>query len=110
MPTPAFDGRCSGLERLDGSLLGGADDEGQAEHEDDDDERGNSECDQRGICSSGDERLCGQTGQDGTCSTEPGGQVAESEQCESQERVLTAGAAVALSAQEPLHGRFEAAE
>ena len=80
--TPAFDGGGLGLECIDCSLLGGSDDEGQAEHEDDDDGRGNCERDQRCATSSRYQGLCGQTGQDRTGSTESGSQVAEAEERE----------------------------
>lgn len=110
-PTPAFDGRGCGRHRFYCALLGGTNGEGQRKHEKHDHQRGDPEGEQGGSDPSDDQRLPGQTGQDRTRSTKAGGQVAESEEGETQERALLVDPALlTLATEEGSRGRLEAAK
>lgn len=79
-----FDGGRTCFERLDGALLGSADCQREPKHQDDDHQGSNTERDEGRRGASDDEGLSSQTGQNRTRSTEPGSEVGEPEQTESQ--------------------------
>ena len=102
---PVLDSGCGGTEPLHESFLADGDTERRSEQQQDQHERGDGEG--RDGCGepAGSGRLPGQTGQDGSRSVEPGGDVAEAEQRGPSDGVLAAEPCLLL--ERTVDGGFE---
>lgn len=94
--TPLFHLLCAGFQGLHDPLLRRANEKGQREHEQGHSHRRQDEGSEGGFSPTNGQCVSGQTGQDGTCSTEAGQNVTKSEETKGQCWSLAAQACLGL--------------